>query len=103
MERRCAWSFLHRHSDWAHSILRRWLQGMSGIQVVTSDGAQHPEGESMAVQMPADVVNLINSALVSELTVIDRNGGLHTDPLIPMWDGRHILMTSSILFSAKLQ
>jgi 1,4-dihydroxy-2-naphthoate polyprenyltransferase len=54
-------------------------------------------------EMPADVVDLINSALVSELTVVDRNGGLHTDPLIPMWDGQHVLMTSSILFSAKLQ
>jgi hypothetical protein len=53
--------------------------------------------------MPADVVDLLNAALVSELTVVDHRGRLHTDPLIPMWDGEHILMTSSILFSAKLQ
>jgi general stress protein 26 len=53
--------------------------------------------------MPADVVELLNAALVSELTVIDQRGRLHTDPLIPMWDGEHILMTSSILFSRKLE
>ena len=54
-------------------------------------------------QMPADVVDLLNAALVSELTVVDERGGLHTDPLIPMWDGQHILMTSSVLFSRKLE
>ena len=53
--------------------------------------------------MPAPVVDLLNKALVGELTVIDRHGGFRTDPLIPLWDGRHILMTSSILFSRKLE
>lgn len=57
----------------------------------------------MATQIPADVVALLNSALVAELTVVDGRGRLHTYPLIPMWDGRHILMTSSILFSRKLE
>jgi hypothetical protein len=28
---------------------------------------------------------------------------MHTDPLIPMWDGQRILMTSSVLFSHKLE
>lgn len=54
-------------------------------------------------QMPADVIELINNALVAELAVVGRDGRIHTDPLIPLWDGEHILMTSSILFSAKLQ
>lgn len=54
-------------------------------------------------QMPAEVVNLLNAALTAELTVIDERGRLHTDPLIPMWDGKHVLMTSSILFSRKLE
>jgi pyridoxamine 5'-phosphate oxidase-like protein len=53
--------------------------------------------------MPGPVVELLNKALVGELTVVDRNGRLRTDPLIPFWDGRHILMTSSILFSRKLE
>jgi hypothetical protein len=53
--------------------------------------------------MPEPVIELLNKALVGELTVIDRNGGLRTDPLIPLWDGRHVLMTSSILFSRKLE
>jgi general stress protein 26 len=54
-------------------------------------------------EMPAPVVELLNKALVAELTVIDEKGRLRTDPLIPFWDGRLILMTSSMLFSRKLQ
>jgi general stress protein 26 len=69
---------------------------------VDEDYKSGREGHRMT-QMPADVVDLLNSALVAELTVIDQRGRLHTDPLIPMWDGQHILMTSSILFSKKLE
>jgi general stress protein 26 len=58
---------------------------------------------TVVVSMPAPVVELLNKALVGELTVIDRNGRFRTDPLIPLWDGQHILMTSSILFSRKLE
>jgi len=54
-------------------------------------------------EMPAPVVELLNKALVAELTVIDEQGRLRTDPLIPFWDGQSILMTSSMLFSRKLQ
>ena len=53
--------------------------------------------------MPEPVVDLLNRALVAELTVIDRKGQFRTDPLIPFWDGRYVLMTSSILFSRKLE
>src|SRR5438270_12609364 len=53
--------------------------------------------------MPAPVVGLLQAALVAELTVVGEGGRLRTDPMIPFWDGRHILMTSSILFSRKLQ
>jgi hypothetical protein len=53
--------------------------------------------------MPAPVIELLNQALVAELTVIDEQGRFRTDPLIPFWDGRFILMTSSMLFSRKLQ
>ncbi|HEX6509795.1 MAG TPA: pyridoxamine 5'-phosphate oxidase family protein [Chloroflexota bacterium] len=53
--------------------------------------------------MPPDVVDLLNAALTAELTVIDERERLWTDPLIPMWDGQHILMTSSVLFSRKLE
>src|SRR5256885_16652943 len=53
--------------------------------------------------MPEAVGELLNKALVGELTVIDPKGHLRTDPLIPLWDGRYILMTSSILFSRKLE
>jgi hypothetical protein len=53
--------------------------------------------------MPPPVIELLNQALVAELTVIDEQGRFRTDPLIPFWDGRFILMTSSMLFSRKLQ
>lgn len=53
--------------------------------------------------MPDDVADLLDKALVCELTVVDECGRLHTDPLIPLWDGSRILMTSSILFSRKLE
>jgi general stress protein 26 len=58
---------------------------------------------STQLEMPAQVVDALNAALVAELTVVDSEGGFRTDPLIPFWDGRHLLMTSSILFSRKLQ
>ena len=53
--------------------------------------------------MPAPVVELLDKALVGELTVLDKDGRPRTDPLIPMWDGEHVLMTSSVLFSRKLE
>lgn len=56
-----------------------------------------------SVDLPAPVVELLNAALVAELTVVGEGGRLRTDPMIPFWDGRHVLMTSSILFSRKLQ
>jgi hypothetical protein len=45
---------------------------------------------------------LLETALVAELTVIDPRGRPVTHPLIPLYDGRRILMTSSVLFSRKL-
>lgn len=52
--------------------------------------------------LPAEVVDLLNSALVAELTVFDQNDLPVTYPLIPLFDGEKIFMTSSILFSKKL-
>jgi len=53
--------------------------------------------------LPTPVVELIDKALVTELTVVRADGRPITYPLIPMWDGERILMTSSILFSRKLE
>ncbi|HEV1997513.1 MAG TPA: pyridoxamine 5'-phosphate oxidase family protein [Candidatus Dormibacteraeota bacterium] len=53
--------------------------------------------------MPQPVVDLLDKALVGELTVLDASGRPRTDPLIPLWDGQHILLTSSVLFSRKLE
>jgi general stress protein 26 len=53
--------------------------------------------------LPEPVENLLNAALVSELTVIDQQGRPVTYPLIPMYDGERIYMTSSVLFSKKLE
>ena len=52
--------------------------------------------------MPEPVAHLLEAALVGELTVIDRRGRPVTYPLIPLWDGDKVYLTSSALFSRKL-
>ncbi len=53
--------------------------------------------------LPEGVERLLNTALVSELTVIRADGRAVTHPLIPLYDGGRILMHSSTLFSRKLE
>ena len=53
--------------------------------------------------MPRPVEELLEAALVTELTVVRHDGRPMTYPLIPLWDGQQVLMTSSILFSRKLE
>jgi general stress protein 26 len=60
-------------------------------------------GEIKVTWLPKPVVELIETALVTELSVVRKDGRPITYPLIPMWDGEKILMTSSILFSRKLE
>jgi hypothetical protein len=52
--------------------------------------------------LPEPIGELLNSALVAELTVLDATGTPVTYPLIPLYDGERIYMTSSVLFSKKL-
>jgi hypothetical protein len=52
--------------------------------------------------LPQKVEELIDVALVGELTVVDADGRPITYPLIPLYDGERIYMTSSLLFSRKL-
>ena len=53
--------------------------------------------------VPQPVQEMVDAALVTELTVVRRDGRPITYPLIPLWDGERVLMTSSILFSRKLE
>ena len=54
--------------------------------------------------VPPEVIELIDVALVTELSVVRSSDGRPvTYPLIPFWDGERIVMTSSILFSRKLE
>jgi general stress protein 26 len=53
--------------------------------------------------LPEPIEALLETALVSELTVIDPSGKPVTHPLIPLYDGELIYLTSSILFSKKLE
>jgi general stress protein 26 len=53
--------------------------------------------------LPEPIEELLESALVGELTVIDDKGRPVTHPLIPLYDGERIYMTSSVLFSRKLE
>src|SRR6478672_9411581 len=54
-------------------------------------------------EIPKPVAELLDAALVGELTVIDGAGRPVTYPLIPLWDGEKVYMTSSSLFSRKLE
>jgi general stress protein 26 len=53
--------------------------------------------------LPAPVERLLEVALVGELTVVGRDGRPVTHPLIPLYDGDHIYLHSSTLFSKKLE
>ena len=53
--------------------------------------------------LPEPIEQLLDAALVAELTVIDPSGRLVTHPLIPLYDGELIYLTSSVLFSRKLE
>lgn len=53
--------------------------------------------------IPTPAAELIERALVAELTVVDATGRPVTYPLIPLWDGERVYMTSSTLFSRKLE
>lgn len=53
--------------------------------------------------LPAPVEALLDVALVAELTVVSDAGRPVTYPLIPLYDGRHVFMTSAVLFSRKLR
>ena len=52
--------------------------------------------------LPEPVERLLDVALVGELTVVRDDGRPVTYPLIPLYDGERIYLTSSALFSRKL-
>jgi nitroimidazol reductase NimA-like FMN-containing flavoprotein (pyridoxamine 5'-phosphate oxidase superfamily) len=52
--------------------------------------------------LPQDAARVLEAALVCELTVLNGDR-LVSYPLIPLFDGERIFMTSSILFSRKLE
>ena len=53
--------------------------------------------------IPTPAAELLEKALVAELTVVDGQDRPVTYPLIPLWDGERVYMTSSTLFSRKLE
>ena len=53
--------------------------------------------------LPEPVERLLEAALVGELTVVGSTGRPITYPLIPLYDGEKIYLTSSTLFSRKLE
>lgn len=53
--------------------------------------------------LPEQVEALLDAALVGELSVVRSDGRPVTYPLIPLYDGEHIYLTSSTLFSRKLE
>ena len=53
--------------------------------------------------LPEPVERLLETALVGELTVVNPAGRPVTYPLIPLYDGEKVYLTSSTLFSRKLE
>ena len=53
--------------------------------------------------LPEPIERLLESALVGELTVVNPAGRPVTYPLIPLYDGEKVYLTSSTLFSRKLE
>ena len=53
--------------------------------------------------LPEGAEQLLEVALVGELTVVGRDGRPITHPLIPLYDGERIYLHSSTLFSKKLE
>jgi general stress protein 26 len=53
--------------------------------------------------LPEPVERLLEAALVGELTVVNAAGRPITYPLIPLYDGDKVYLTSSTLFSRKLE
>jgi general stress protein 26 len=53
--------------------------------------------------LPEPVERLLEAALVGELTVVDGRDRPVTYPLSPLYDGERIYLTSSTLFSRKLE
>jgi general stress protein 26 len=53
--------------------------------------------------LPEPVEALLEAALVGELSVVRADGRPVTYPLIPLYDGRRVYLTSSALFSRKLE
>src|SRR2546423_13842918 len=53
--------------------------------------------------LPAEVEALLDAALVGELTVVGPGDRPITYPLIPLYDGRFVYLTSAVLFSRKLR
>ena len=53
--------------------------------------------------LPEPVERLLETALVGELTVVNATGRPITYPLIPLYDGERVYLTSSTLFSRKLE
>jgi general stress protein 26 len=54
------------------------------------------------IALPEEAARVLDAALVAELTVMD-DSKVVTYPLIPLRDGDLVYMTSSILFSRKLE
>lgn len=53
--------------------------------------------------LPESIEQILNAALVCEFTVVNGRGRLVTHPMLPFYDGEKIYMTSSALFSKKLE
>jgi general stress protein 26 len=73
------------------------------IQRARNKSAGRQNLEQDMSTLPEPIEALLEAALVGELTVVDAHGHPVTYPLIPLYDGEKIYLTSSTLFSRKLE
>src|SRR4051794_2694236 len=105
------WTAKRAASNWTSArsrVLKRAARVSTcccpGRNMLTSGSIkQRPRSHRNMSNLPPAVEELLEAALVGELTVVDATGHPVTYPLIPLYDGDKIYLTSSTLFSRKLE
>ena len=87
-----------RPTNGVHDVRVLWLWAGLEYSLVLSF-----RGRCRMSWIPQSAQALLSTALVCELTVVGRQGQPVTHPLIPLWDGERVYMTSSVLFSKKIE
>jgi len=53
------------------------------------------------LEFSRDIAELVHAAPLATMTVAGRRGSLHTDVVVPLWDGERVLITTNRVLSRK--